>query len=159
MIVFRCPGCRAALQVPDNKAGKRGHCPRCRGPIVVPLEPPPIDDAFAPTAPPRAAERPAKRPPREAPPPRPPEQPAKRQIRTEAPPPAGTPARQWSAKFGSRALPTRPAGPAAEDEPIDATAFVGGTSRRTWVLIGVAATFLIVILMVMAMWFLFPPSG
>ena len=37
MISFACPGCQARLRVGDDKAGKRGKCPRCGHAIEVPL--------------------------------------------------------------------------------------------------------------------------
>src|SRR5258708_31160700 len=40
-----CPACGAGLRVSDEAAGKRGKCPKCGDPIIVPAaEPDPADD-------------------------------------------------------------------------------------------------------------------
>ncbi|MBM4024438.1 MAG: hypothetical protein FJ280_03405 [Planctomycetes bacterium] len=39
MIRFACPHCGAKLQVAEAHAGKRGRCPQCRGPTIVPPAP------------------------------------------------------------------------------------------------------------------------
>jgi formylglycine-generating enzyme required for sulfatase activity len=36
MIAFRCTGCGKALNVKDQHAGKRGSCPHCKQPLIVP---------------------------------------------------------------------------------------------------------------------------
>ena len=36
MITFNCDGCSATFKVPDDKAGKRGKCPRCGAVVSVP---------------------------------------------------------------------------------------------------------------------------
>lgn len=35
-IAFACPSCQANINVSDAAAGRRGKCPQCKGPIVVP---------------------------------------------------------------------------------------------------------------------------
>jgi len=35
-ITFSCPSCQSRMTVPDNMAGKRGKCSKCKGPVVVP---------------------------------------------------------------------------------------------------------------------------
>lgn len=53
MISFKCPGCQAPFNVPDDKAGKSGKCPKCLTPFRVPggsLAPPP---SASPPPPPR----------------------------------------------------------------------------------------------------------
>ena len=36
MIKFPCPGCQALFNVTDDKAGKRGKCPKCQSPFTIP---------------------------------------------------------------------------------------------------------------------------
>src|SRR5271154_5359290 len=36
MISFNCPSCRQNLKVKDELAGKKGKCPRCAQPLLVP---------------------------------------------------------------------------------------------------------------------------
>src|SRR4051812_8825793 len=58
-IQVECPSCRSSFRVGEDYAGKRGKCPRCREPIVVP-GPSDQDEGLVPIAPPatlgRAAE-------------------------------------------------------------------------------------------------------
>ena len=35
-ITFQCPSCHARMSVPDQMAGKRGKCSKCKGPVLVP---------------------------------------------------------------------------------------------------------------------------
>lgn len=53
-IQFACPGCGQRISVPENTAGKKGKCPKCQAPIVVPgsatpvvLVPPPAPSVRA----------------------------------------------------------------------------------------------------------------
>src|SRR5438874_1768492 len=39
MLAFPCPKCQAALKAPEEKAGARTKCPRCRFPVQVPQPP------------------------------------------------------------------------------------------------------------------------
>lgn len=50
MIRFRCSACGVVLKVSDDKAGRKGRCPKCRGAMVVPPadSPPPAGPAQAP---------------------------------------------------------------------------------------------------------------
>lgn len=77
MIHFACPSCGAKLRVPDDKAGKQGHCPKCGGVTVAPSSdaapPEPNPPAEPPAA--RAGEGAGPTPETESPPPTPPDQP------------------------------------------------------------------------------------
>lgn len=44
-IVVICDGCQGTFRVPENTAGKRGKCPRCGHPLMIPLIPPAADAA------------------------------------------------------------------------------------------------------------------
>lgn len=67
-ITFTCAKCQARMTVPDNLAGKRGKCSKCKEPVIVPgpetpdtppaapLAPPPPTGPRAPAAPPVLAE-------------------------------------------------------------------------------------------------------
>jgi len=59
LIQFPCPQCCTVLRVPDDKAGKKGKCPKCGGVIAVPaatLEPEPeVVEAPQPAPAPQAA--------------------------------------------------------------------------------------------------------
>lgn len=66
-ISVKCPGCQAALRVPDGLAGKKVKCPKCQGIIAVTAAPPPPPPEPVAEAPriepePAAAAAPAKRP-------------------------------------------------------------------------------------------------
>ncbi|QDV73050.1 TFIIB-type zinc ribbon-containing protein [Botrimarina mediterranea] len=54
-ITVTCPSCGVTLKTSDSAAGKKAKCPKCQGPIVVPMpraeldpieEAPPADDAW-----------------------------------------------------------------------------------------------------------------
>jgi len=36
MIKFNCPNCSGKLKVPEDRAGKKGKCPKCKNPILIP---------------------------------------------------------------------------------------------------------------------------
>ncbi len=37
-IMFRCANCSAKIKVPDDKAGKKGKCPKCKAIVEIPFE-------------------------------------------------------------------------------------------------------------------------
>ena len=37
-ILFRCTECNGKIKVPDNKAGKRGKCPKCNTLVFIPIQ-------------------------------------------------------------------------------------------------------------------------
>jgi hypothetical protein len=43
-IVFNCEHCGKQIKAPDEAAGKRGACPGCKKPCLVPLPTPPQED-------------------------------------------------------------------------------------------------------------------
>ncbi|GIW82226.1 MAG: hypothetical protein KatS3mg105_4033 [Gemmatales bacterium] len=52
MISFQCPSCKKQLSVKDELAGRRGSCPQCKKPIVVPVpETIGVDAGDAPSSP------------------------------------------------------------------------------------------------------------
>lgn len=57
-ITVKCPGCSASFKVKDENAGRRGKCPMCKGPVVVPAV---VDTVLMPP-PPKAAAPVAARP-------------------------------------------------------------------------------------------------
>ncbi|MBC8218292.1 MAG: hypothetical protein H8E73_07495 [Planctomycetes bacterium] len=58
MINFNCPNCSQKLKVPEDRAGKKGKCPKCKNPILIPdsqtvadlLTPVPAPDGSQPQA-------------------------------------------------------------------------------------------------------------
>jgi hypothetical protein len=54
MIRFRCPYCKEKLQVKDHLAGKKGGCPKCKKPLLIPTPPTPAATKPAEPEPPPA---------------------------------------------------------------------------------------------------------
>lgn len=48
MIGFDCPGCGAGFKVPDERAGTKGRCPKCKAVISVPQKKEPDVDSLNP---------------------------------------------------------------------------------------------------------------
>src|SRR5262245_38768316 len=96
MIRFACPSCNAAFTVPEEKAGHKATCPRCRQRILIPA---PLRNVtvLGKLLPPKEAPEPPAATPREASylvapppqwtPPEPPQPPAPPPAFTAAPPP------------------------------------------------------------------------
>ena len=93
-IEFNCPYCTSTIRVPDNASGKKGTCPRCDIPIMVPV----IEQQ--PAAP---AESPANPPVVETPPPA--------AIETPPPPTVSPPPTEQPLGFGEVAPNTEPVFP------------------------------------------------
>ncbi|MFQ3592267.1 MAG: hypothetical protein SNJ82_03640 [Gemmataceae bacterium] len=102
-ISFLCPHCQSRMTVPDNLAGKKGRCSKCKNPIVVPSQEvasatappaPPVRPSVAPAPPVRPSVSPAPAMPRgsvAAPPPPPPPPSLPSSVQAPAPPPDPAP--------------------------------------------------------------------